>query len=95
MIVCLRQVCACECTCTCSNVGPHFVVLENGERRVLANKRNLRATCVCVCVARADRSSAEAAEPLTWIGAVRDGPAEVVLGTAGVVQTVRGFHHRL
>jgi thiamine-monophosphate kinase len=50
---------------------------------------------LCVCVARADRSAAEAAAPLTWIGAVRDGPAEVVLSAAGVVQTVRGFQHRL
>jgi thiamine-monophosphate kinase len=50
---------------------------------------------LCVCVARADRSTAETAAPLTWIGAVRDGPAEVVLSAAGVVQTVRGFQHRL
>jgi thiamine-monophosphate kinase len=50
---------------------------------------------LCVCVARADRSAAESAAPLTWIGVVADGPAEVVLSAAGVAQTVRGFHHRL
>ena len=50
---------------------------------------------LCVCVARADRSAAESAAPLTWVGSVRDGPPEVVLSAAGAEQTVRGFQHRL
>lgn len=48
-----------------------------------------------VCVAEADRYAAESAAPLTWIGAVGDGPAGVELLSAGVVQSVDGFQHRL
>jgi thiamine-monophosphate kinase len=50
---------------------------------------------LCVCVGRADRAAAGSAAPLTWIGAVSDGPPEVVLSAGGVQQTVRGFQHRL
>ena len=48
-----------------------------------------------VCVAPGDRAAAESAAPLTWIGEVRDGPPEVMLLSAGVAQTTRGFQHRL
>lgn len=48
-----------------------------------------------VCVAAADRSAAESAAALTWIGAVHDGPPGVELLCDGIVQTARGFQHRL
>ena len=48
-----------------------------------------------VCVAAADRAAAESAAPLTWIGAVCDGPPAVALLAAGVEQTLHGFQHRL
>ncbi|HWC26756.1 MAG TPA: thiamine-phosphate kinase, partial [Solirubrobacteraceae bacterium] len=48
-----------------------------------------------VCVAESDRSSAESAAGVTWIGSVRDGPPDVVLLAAGVAQAVCGFQHRL
>ena len=48
-----------------------------------------------VCVAEADRYAVESAAPLTWIGAVRDGPPDVELRSAGIAQTARGFQHRL
>ncbi len=48
-----------------------------------------------VCVAAADRAAAESAAPLTWLGAVCDGPPGVRLLAAGVEQTARGFQHRL
>jgi len=47
------------------------------------------------CVAPGDRQAAESATSLTWIGSVRDGAPEVVLLSAGVAQTTRGFQHRL
>jgi thiamine-monophosphate kinase len=50
---------------------------------------------LCFCVAREDGPAAESAAPLTWIGSVSQGPPELVLSTAGVPQTVRGFQHRL
>jgi thiamine-monophosphate kinase len=50
---------------------------------------------LCVCVAPADCAATESATPLTWIGTVGDGPAEVVLCAGGVPRTVRGFQHRL
>jgi thiamine-monophosphate kinase len=50
---------------------------------------------LCVCVAPADRSAAEAAVPLTWIGSVVSGPPDVALSAAGVPQAAAGFHHRL
>ncbi len=50
---------------------------------------------LCVCVSPRDREAAEAAAPLTWIGSVTGGPAEVTLTAAGVVRSVAGFHHRL
>jgi len=48
-----------------------------------------------VCVAQAACYAAESAAPLTWIGTVRDGPAQVVSLSAGVAHAVRGFQHRL
>jgi len=48
-----------------------------------------------VCVAPEDRGAAQSAAPLTWIGAVGDGPPEVRLLSGGVAQTMRGFQHRL
>jgi thiamine-monophosphate kinase len=48
-----------------------------------------------VCVAAADRYTAESAAPLTWIGTVRDGPPQVALLSAGVTHALRGFQHRL
>jgi thiamine-monophosphate kinase len=48
-----------------------------------------------VCVAADDRAAAESAAAVTWIGAVREGPATVQLLSAGVARTVRGFQHRL
>ena len=48
-----------------------------------------------MCVAEPRRATAEAAASLTWIGSVREGPAEVELLSGGAAQTVRGFHHRL
>jgi thiamine-monophosphate kinase len=48
-----------------------------------------------VCVAPAARYAAESAASVTWIGTVHDGPAGLVLLSAGVAQAVRGFQHRL
>jgi thiamine-monophosphate kinase len=48
-----------------------------------------------VCVAEPDCYAAESATPLTWIGTVRNGPAEVVLLSAGEPHAMRGFQHRL
>ena len=50
---------------------------------------------LCVCVASEDRAAAEAAAPLTWIGTVVAGQAEVVLLAAGRPQAAIGFQHRL
>jgi thiamine-monophosphate kinase len=50
---------------------------------------------LCVCVGPADRSAAESAAPLTWVGTVGEGPPDVVLSAGGVRRTVRGFQHRL
>ena len=48
-----------------------------------------------VCVSPDDRGAAQSAAPLTWIGTVSDGPAQVRLLSAGVAQTTHGFQHRL
>jgi thiamine-monophosphate kinase len=50
---------------------------------------------LCVCVAPADRAAAEAAAPLTWVGAVGPGEPGVVLTLAGIERSASGFHHRL
>ncbi len=50
---------------------------------------------LCICIGAADRSEAELAAPLRWIGEVFAGPPEAVLCSDGVAQQVRGFHHRL
>ena len=48
-----------------------------------------------VCVAEDDRYAAESAARMTWIGTVAEGPPDVALTSAGIVQTARGFQHRL
>lgn len=48
-----------------------------------------------VCIAPGERSAAEAAAALTWIGTVNEGAPEVRLLSAGVAQSARGFQHRL
>lgn len=48
-----------------------------------------------VCVEPGARYAAASAAPVTWIGTVHDGPAELVLLSAGIAQAVRGFQHRL
>ncbi len=48
---------------------------------------------LCVCVPPTARTQAEAAAPLTWVGEVTAGPAELDLGHAGA--TLRGFEHEL
>jgi thiamine-monophosphate kinase len=50
---------------------------------------------LCVCVAPGERSAAESAAPLTWVGSVLAGTPDVVLSAAGVAQRATGFHHRL
>jgi thiamine-monophosphate kinase len=47
---------------------------------------------LCVCVPPDARETAEAAAPLTWIGTVEAGPAELDLGPAGA--GLRGYEHR-
>jgi thiamine-monophosphate kinase len=47
---------------------------------------------LCVCVPPSARPAAEAAAPLTWIGTVQQGPAELDLGSAGA--GLRGYEHR-
>lgn len=48
---------------------------------------------LCVCVPPAARAAAEAAAPLTWIGVVEEGEAELDLGPRGAA--LRGFEHEL
>ena len=48
-----------------------------------------------VCVAEDGRYAAESAVPVTWIGAVVDGPVNVEFTSAGIAQSLRGFQHRL
>ncbi|HEV7807326.1 MAG TPA: thiamine-phosphate kinase [Solirubrobacteraceae bacterium] len=50
---------------------------------------------LCVCVSSDDRSAAEAAVPLTWIGSVVAGEPQVALSSGGLARTAIGFHHRL
>jgi thiamine-monophosphate kinase len=50
---------------------------------------------LCVCVAPADRAAAEAAAPLTWVGAACPGEPGVALSLAGIERSASGFHHRL
>ena len=50
---------------------------------------------LCVCVAPGDRSAAESAVPLTWIGSVVAGAPDIALSAGGVPQAATGFHHRL
>ena len=50
---------------------------------------------LCVCIGPAERSRAEAAAALAWVGEVVDGPPEAVLCSGGIAQPMRGFHHRL
>ena len=50
---------------------------------------------LCVCVAPGERSAAESAAPLTWVGSVLAGTPDVVLSADGVAQAATGFHHRL
>jgi thiamine-monophosphate kinase len=50
---------------------------------------------LCVCIGGDDRSEAELAVPLTWIGEVVAGQPRAKLYSAGVTQSARGFHHRL
>jgi len=47
---------------------------------------------LCVCVPPAAQRAAEAAAPLTWIGTVEAGEAELDLGPRGA--SLRGFEHR-
>jgi thiamine-monophosphate kinase len=46
---------------------------------------------LCVCVPPGARAAAEAAAPLTWIGAVEPGPPELDLGPEGAA--LRGYEH--
>ncbi len=48
---------------------------------------------LCVCVPASAREAAEAAAPVTWIGTVEEGPAELDLGPAGA--SLRGWEHEL
>jgi thiamine-monophosphate kinase len=48
---------------------------------------------LCVCVPPASRAAAEAAAPLTWIGHVEAGPAELDLGARHAA--LRGYEHDL
>jgi thiamine-monophosphate kinase len=48
---------------------------------------------LCVCVPPGARAAAEAAAPLTWIGTVEAGPAELDLGPGHA--SLRGYEHEL
>jgi thiamine-monophosphate kinase len=48
---------------------------------------------LCACVPPQARAAAEAAAPLTWIGSVEDGPAELDLGPRHA--QLRGYEHEL
>jgi thiamine-monophosphate kinase len=48
---------------------------------------------LCVCVAPEDRAAAEAAAPLTWIGAVSDGAVGVSWSGPDDATAWRGFEH--
>jgi thiamine-monophosphate kinase len=50
---------------------------------------------LCVCVSCEDRSAAEDAAALTWVGSVVAGAPGAVMFAAGIAQTTSGFHHRL
>jgi thiamine-monophosphate kinase len=49
---------------------------------------------LCACIGAAQQPDAESAMRLTWIGEVIDGPPDAELYSAGVAQSVHGFHHR-
>lgn len=48
---------------------------------------------LCVCVPPRARQAAEAAAPITWIGTVEDGEAELDFGPRGA--SLRGYEHQL
>jgi len=50
---------------------------------------------LCVCIGAEDRSVAELAVPLTWIGEVVAGQPVAELSASGIAQSAVGFHHRL